>query len=230
MQGLVNQLLPAIALNKLRHQDFQFNKRELTDEFEDVTILFADIKGFTEFSDKVKNPKKVLKMLKDLFEGFDKLCLKNKVFKLYTIGDCYVVLSFVVAERQNTTEEKIQEAKNVVNMGLEMIETISHVRKDYTFLNMRIGIHTGKKIIGGILGTHVVRYDVYGNDIRIANKMESSGEPAKVMISQSTKDWIEKEQNHNYSIVWAKEVQIKSKGKSTEIIQSYFINKKAYYQ
>ncbi len=45
-------------------------------------------------------------MLKDLFEGFDKLCLKNNVFKLYTIGDCYVVLSFVVAERQNTIEER----------------------------------------------------------------------------------------------------------------------------
>ncbi len=92
-------------------------------------------------------------------------------------------------------------------MGLEMIETINHIRKDYTFLNMRIGIHTvflklkkkkmllksepkkkkkyiqGKKIIGGILGTSVVRYDVYGRDIRIANKMESSGEPARVMIS-----------------------------------------------
>ncbi|EGR27982.1 hypothetical protein IMG5_185650 [Ichthyophthirius multifiliis] len=247
MQGLVNQLLPAVvkkhkrnlkniiffqkALNKLRNQNvFLNNKRELTDEFEDVTILFADIKGFTEFSDKVKDPKKVLKMLKNLFEGFDKLCLKNNVFKLYTIGDCYVVLSFVVAERQNIKEEICQEAKNVVNMGLEMIETINHIRKDYTFLNMRIGIHTSKKIIGGILGTHVVRYDVYGRDIRIANKMESSGDPAKVMISQSTKDWIEKDPNCPYSIVWAKEVEIKSKDKPTEIIQSYFINKKGYYQ
>ena len=114
----------------------------------------------------------------------------------------------------------------MVNLGLEMIEAINHIRKDYTFLNMRIGIHTGKKIIGGIIGTKVVRYDVYGRDVRIANKMESSGEPAKVMISESTKLWIEKEQNHPYSIVKAKEVDIKCKDKPTETINTYFINKK----
>ena len=53
-----------------------------------------------------------------------------------------------------------------------MLKEINEIRKNYTFLNMRIGIHTGKKIIGGILGTKVVRYDVYGRDILIANKME----------------------------------------------------------
>jgi hypothetical protein len=55
-----------------------------------------------------------MKMLKDLFESFDKLCVQNKVFKLYTIGDCYVVLSFVEAERQNTIKEKANEAINGV--------------------------------------------------------------------------------------------------------------------
>lgn len=61
-------------------------------------------------------------------------------------------------------------------MGLDMIEAINKIRAAYTFLNMRIGIHTGKKIIGGIIGTDVVRYDVYGKDVMIANKMESCGD------------------------------------------------------
>ncbi len=117
----------------------------------------------------------------------------------------------------------------VVNLGLEMIEAINHIRKDYTFLNMRIGIHTSNRIIGGIIGTKVVRYDVYGRDVRIANKMESSGEPAKVMISESTKNWIEKEINHPYIINKAKEVDIVSKNEPTETINTYFINKKAEY-
>ena len=95
----------------MRNQGSFNNKKELTDEFEDVTILFADIKGFTEFSDKVVDPKKVLLMLKNLFEAFDQICVKNQVFKLYTIGDCYVVLSFVAAERSNSDQEKIEEAK-----------------------------------------------------------------------------------------------------------------------
>lgn len=78
-------------------------------------------------------------------------------------------------------------------MGLDMIDTINEIKGSaYPFLNMRIGIHTGK-IIGGVMGTDVVRYDVYGRNITIANKMESNGEPGKVMISQTTRDMLERE-------------------------------------
>ena len=74
---------------------------------------------------------------------------------------------------------------------------------------MRIGIHTGKKIIGGIIGTDVVRYDIYGKDVMIANKIESCGEAGKVMISQNTKKWIERIKDHDYMIEFAKEIKIK---------------------
>ena len=72
---------------------------------------------------------------------------------------------------------------------------------------MRIGIHTGKKIIGGILGTDVVRYDVYGRDVMIANKMESSGEPGRVMISESTKEFLEKDEEGQFHIEKAKSIE-----------------------
>lgn len=64
------------------------------------------------------------------------------MFKLYTIGDCYVVLSFITANRVNSNKERILEAKRVIEMGLDMIVSINKVRDDYPFLNMRIGIHT----------------------------------------------------------------------------------------
>jgi class 3 adenylate cyclase len=67
-------------------------KETYIDEIENVTILFADIVGFTEFS-KHASPEKVVKMLKNLYTEFDKKCLQLNVFKLYTIGDCYVVMS-----------------------------------------------------------------------------------------------------------------------------------------
>ena len=115
------------------------NKVHLTDSIENVTILFADIAGFTQYSSNV-TAENVVTMLKRLFTEFDKMCLVNKVFKLYTIGDCYVVLGFLNARNRNP----IQEAKNVIKMGFSMIEIIKNLRNcvDYQQLNMRIVIHT----------------------------------------------------------------------------------------
>lgn len=87
------------------------NKLELTDQFDNVTILFADISGFTAYSNQVQSPKQVVKLLRELFEGFDKQCLKFQVYKMYTIGDCYVVLG--LNQTFNRTPEIIQkECKN----------------------------------------------------------------------------------------------------------------------
>jgi len=106
-------------------------------------------------------------MLRKLFEEFDKKCLEHNVYKVYTIGDCYVVLGFTNCYQRDI----LQEAKNVVNMGLAMVEHIQLVREKFNFseLDMRIGIHTGR-VIGGIIGTEIVRYDIYGPDVMIANK------------------------------------------------------------
>lgn len=91
-EGLVSQLLPKHAFLKLRNQNLS-NKIELTDVIEDATLLFADIKGFTSYSNQ--NPaEQVVTMLRTLFSEFDKTCLKYNVYKVYTIGDCYVVLGF----------------------------------------------------------------------------------------------------------------------------------------
>ena len=122
-------------------------------------------------------------MLRSLFYEFDKSVQLLNLFKLYTIGDCYVVLSFKDIQKRNLVEE----AKNTILIGLEMIRIIRNVRTEIDFeeLDMRIGIHTGD-IIGGIIGTDIVRYDIYGKDVTIANKMESNGERGKILISGST--------------------------------------------
>lgn len=95
------------------------------------------------------------------------------------IGDCYVVLGIIELEDREIDEE----ALNVIKMAFQMLEIINAVKQrlsydyqieDFKELNMRIGIHTGD-IIGGILGTDIVRYDIYGKNVLIANKMESNG-------------------------------------------------------
>ena len=112
-----------------------------TDELENVTLLFADIAGFTKYA-SIIDSNIVMSTLRQLFIAFDKKCLAHRVFKLYTIGDCYVVLGIQnIAKR-----DYLQEAENVVNMASSMIEEIKRIRKTPNFpfaeLDMRIGIHT----------------------------------------------------------------------------------------
>lgn len=116
---------------------------ELTDYFQEVTLLFADIVNFTKYSASVR-PADVVTMLRQLFTEFDKTCIRHHVYKLYTIGDCYVVMGFINANHRNP----VQEADNVVKMGQSMIEIIRKVRKTIGFdeLDMRIGIHTVNRI------------------------------------------------------------------------------------
>lgn len=113
---------------------------DANDFFQNVTILFADIVNFTKYSGSV-TAIEVVNMLRELFTAFDKLALEFNVFKLYTIGDCYVVIGLVNSQNRDHMEE----ARNVLKMGFAMIETIKEINaKDpkYSELNMRIGIHT----------------------------------------------------------------------------------------
>ncbi|CAD8071279.1 unnamed protein product [Paramecium primaurelia] len=183
--NLLSCLLPIHVLSQFL--DDSTNSRKFSDVYNDCTILFADIAGFTKYSSSVQ-PEEVVSMLKNLFDEFDKLTQIHNVFKLYTIGDCYVVIGVT----DNFKRDPIQEAFNVVEMSLNMLEAISLVRNqiNYHDLHMRIGIHTGN-VIGGIIGTDIIRYDVYGKDILIANKMESSSEEGRVLVSETTKKLIE---------------------------------------
>ncbi|CAD8196619.1 unnamed protein product [Paramecium pentaurelia] len=184
---LLQYLLPKHILNKFL--DDRINNIGICDKLDKLTILFADIAGFTEYSSKVK-PEEVLVMLKNLFVEFDRKCCELNVYKLYTIGDCYVAIGMIDYNNRNP----YQEAKNIVDLAFEMIKIITQVRKQINFdgLNMRIGIHTGS-VFGGVMGTDIVRYDIYGPDVLIANKMESNGVKGFVHVSQETKSYLEQD-------------------------------------
>ena len=111
-----------------------------TECYSDVTLLFADIVGFTEYS-AGKKPRQVVEMLSQLFTAFDKECNKLNLYKLYTIGDCYVVMSFL---DKNNRKKPAEEANDMVQLSMFMLNSIAEVRKRINFdkLNMRIGIHT----------------------------------------------------------------------------------------
>lgn len=172
----------------------------MVDLLDNVTLLYTDMVGFTEFSKNVSKPQEVVTLLSRLFSKFDELCCQRKVYKVHTIGDCYVVMGYTgkIAKERRTLAVQIEEAYKVVQVGLEMIEIISDEREKtddpaLKNLDMRIGIHTGR-IVGGIIGTKVVRYDIFGPDVLIANKMESNGQAGAVVISEATYDLVKKNQ------------------------------------
>ena len=180
-------------------------------------MLFADICGFTAFSSG-KKPAEVVRMLSELFMDFDKECDNMGLFKLYTIGDCYVVLGFLDAEKRKSPPK---EAANVIRFGQILIQIINKVRRKINFpgLNMRIGVHTGD-IYGGVVGTDIVRFDIYGANVFAANKMESGGEAGKICVSEVTKRLLQGREGNKYKFEFNKEIFIKSMGKG---LNSYFI-------
>ena len=162
-EKLLNALMPPNVLRNL--------KDEKTPAFQhkDVTLLFADIVGFTSWSNK-HTPIQVIEMLSKLFTVFDNLCMKHSVFKVCTIGDCYVVQGFK-GDDDSIAQNRcpIIELENCINMAFDMLSSIEEINKKHKLnLGMRIGIHIGN-IIAGVTGTHIVRYDIYGSDVSIAN-------------------------------------------------------------
>ncbi|CAD8078293.1 unnamed protein product [Paramecium primaurelia] len=213
---LLQYLLPKHILQTFL--DDNNRTRCLSDKIENVTILFADIAGFTEYSSKV-TPEEVLLMLKNLFVEFDRKCYELNVYKLYTIGDCYVAFGMIDYNERNPAEE----AKNIVDLAFEMIRIIEVVRKQINFdgLDMRIGIHTGC-VFGGVMGTDIVRYDIYGQDVLIANKMESNGKKGQVHVSEVTKQLLEQDYEDIYSFTFNTKVTLNAINRSIDgyIIES----------
>uniref|UniRef100_A0A146LLR0 Adenylate cyclase type 9 n=3 Tax=Lygus hesperus TaxID=30085 RepID=A0A146LLR0_LYGHE len=148
----------------------------------DVSILFADIVGFTKMSSN-KTASQLVTVLNELFERFDELCVHNGCEKIATLGDCYYCVSGCPTARQD-------HAQCCVEMGLGMIRAIAEFDEEkHEDINMRVGVHTGT-VLCGIVGRRRFKFDVWGNDVTLANKMESSGRPGQVHISEATRRFL----------------------------------------
>jgi phospholipid-translocating ATPase len=194
---LLIQMMPPHVYENLR------DDKSITDKLPDVTLIYADIVGFTAWSSN-KRPEEVVDMLSELFTRFDKMCVELNVYKVHTIGDCYVVMSYTGKAKRDITQECLKMVKMAESM-IKIIEDINY--ENGSELNMRIGIHTGE-VIAGIIGTNIIRYDIYGADALIANKMESSGSPGKINVSDVTKSILEKYSQNDFVFLFNKQVEL----------------------
>jgi len=179
---LLMNMLPTSIAARLRAGESPIN-----DGHEDVGILFADIVGFTSMSSKL-SPFEVVSFLNDIFNVFDGLVETYNLEKIKTIGDCYMVVSGIPDNPENHT----------VRLGCFALE-MSHALTKYNEencpkypLNMRIGVHCGP-VIAGVVGKIKFLYDIWGDAVNTASRMESTGIAGSIQVSdafmQRTKKW-----------------------------------------
>ncbi|XP_046394651.1 head-specific guanylate cyclase [Ischnura elegans] len=145
---------------------------------EDVTMLFSDIVGFTSIC-STATPMMVVDMLESLYSKFDIYCGQLDVYKVETIGDAYCVAGGLHRRSKSN-------AQRTAWMALRMIEACSdHVAHDGRPIRMRIGVHTGT-VLAGVVGKKMPRYCLFGHNVTMANKFESTSEPLKINISPTT--------------------------------------------
>jgi class 3 adenylate cyclase len=172
-ESLLLNILPETILSRIRK-----GETAIADRFSDATILFADLVGFTSLADK-NPPGRIVELLNGLFSAFDNLARSHKVEKIKTIGDAYMAAGGLPEEGPN-------HALSVAEMALGMIEAVQETGKCFDdALQLRIGIHSGE-VVAGLIGRHRSIYDVWGDTVNIASRLESTGLPNRIQISEST--------------------------------------------
>ncbi|XP_050525480.1 soluble guanylate cyclase 88E-like isoform X2 [Daktulosphaira vitifoliae] len=195
---LLYQMIPKQVADRLRSGE---NPIDTCQMFDSVSILFSDIVTFTEICSRI-TPMEVVSMLNAMYSIFDTLTERNKVYKVETIGDAYMVVSGAPLTEDNHAEK-------VCDMALDMVDAITDLKDPSTgsHLQIRIGVHSGA-VVAGIVGLKMPRYCLFGDSVNTASRMESTSEAMKIHISQTTRDSI----SSSYTVKERGEIYVKGKG------------------
>lgn len=176
--------------------------------FGDVTVLFTDFVGFTTVSERL-TPKQLVDELDTCFRVFDQIMARHNIEKIKTVGDAYLAVC-------GLPENNPRHAQNVINAGMDIVRFMNERKKiigDNTF-EIRVGIHTGN-VVAGIVGVKKFAYDIWGDTVNTAARMEQNSEPGKINISSSTYELVKDE----FECKYRGEISAKNKGQ----LAMYFI-------
>ena len=180
-----------------------------------VTVLFTDFKGFTALSETL-SPRELVHDLNECFSGFDRITGKFGIEKIKTIGDAYMAAG-------GLPTPNITHATDVIQAALEMRDFVAEgkarkIAAGLPFFEVRIGIHTGP-VVAGIVGVKKFQYDIWGDTVNTASRMESSGEVGQVNISEATHDHVKSDQHFTFTP--RGKVQAKGKGE----MEMFFVDR-----
>ncbi|MCU0426047.1 MAG: hypothetical protein MUF71_10525 [Candidatus Kapabacteria bacterium] len=209
-ERLLLSVLPAVIAERMKS-----GETHIAEHFPAVTVLFADVVGFTKLSANV-NPQELVELLDALFSALDALAAKHGLEKIKTIGDAYMVVAGVPVPVDDHTER-------VARFALEMQSALDAVRMQWVLegkelgahkIQMRVGIHTGEAV-AGVIGTSKFAYDLWGDTVNTASRMESHGEAGKIHVSE------EIYQTLKDKFVFEERGEIEVKGKG--VLRTYYL-------
>ena len=200
---LLLNILPESIAKRLKN-----GESLIADDFEDSTVLFADLAGFTKLSSTI-SATDVVMQLNSIFSLFDGLLIKYSLEKIKTIGDCYMLVGGLPKPDKN-------HADSVARMALEMLDTMEQINtKTDQSLKVRIGINSGP-VAAGVIGREKFIYDLWGDTVNVASRMETFGSNSKIHVSSNT--YLQLKDYYNFT----KRNKINIPGKGT--MQTYFLN------
>jgi adenylate cyclase len=194
-EQLLLNILPKAIVDKLKQL-----QGSLAERFDDVTILFADIVNFTPLAARI-SPLDLVNWLNQIFSEFDRLAERHGLEKIKTIGDAYMVVGGLPLPRQDHPQA-------VLEMALAMQDVAQRLtRQDGLDFQLRIGINTGA-VVAGVIGIKKFSYDLWGDAVNIASRMEAQGTPGKIQVTAATYQRVK----HLYDFDQVGQVMVKGRG------------------
>jgi len=198
MEIILNKLLPPLVLNQLRQEPEQTH---CTHQYSDATIGQSDLVGFTKLA-STRTPKEVVKLISELFGEFDALTEKHRIWKIETVGDAYIAGCAEPPLTPSTSPIA------VLLFGLDMVESCrqwaNRLQRHSTStveIGLRVGVHHGE-CIGGIVGTDMQRYHIFGNFLTVVEVLESTSSEMRVQVSRACKEAVERQLRRGSHAEW----------------------------
>jgi adenylate cyclase len=201
--GLLLNTFPPVIAERLKE-----GETNIAESFDNVTVIFADLVGFTKLTDSTP-PDKLIAMLNEIFSMFDDLTLQYGLEKIKTIGDAYMAVAGVPVSQSD-------HAARAANFALDLHNAIAYFNQGYELnLSVRVGIASGA-VTAGVIGKFKYSYDLWGDTVNTASRMESHGIAGNIQITEDTYNLL---LNDNYIFKAREDVVIKGKGK----VKTYFL-------